>query len=125
LPATSFISPSPCGPATQDVEHATHKLIAATIHPSGDFSAAPGARTLIIQGHPNQARSQTTAGEPTVSHSPDPAHAGRPPWAVVAACLAAVYIVWGTTYLAIKITLDTMPPFSMGASRFLIAGMVM
>lgn len=35
---------------------------------------------------------------------------------------AILYIVWGSTYLAIKIAIDTMPAFMMGATRFLIAG---
>jgi drug/metabolite transporter (DMT)-like permease len=35
---------------------------------------------------------------------------------------AAVYIIWGTTYLAIKIGLQHMPPFIMASLRYLIAG---
>ena len=35
---------------------------------------------------------------------------------------AIVYVVWGSTYLAIRIGLDTLPPFLLGASRFLVAG---
>ncbi len=35
---------------------------------------------------------------------------------------AIVYVVWGSTYLAIRIGLDTLPPFLLGATRFLIAG---
>jgi drug/metabolite transporter (DMT)-like permease len=36
--------------------------------------------------------------------------------------LIAVYIVWGSTYLAIRFAVETMPPFLMAAARFLIAG---
>ncbi|HYC52614.1 MAG TPA: EamA family transporter [Gemmatimonadaceae bacterium] len=35
---------------------------------------------------------------------------------------AAVYVVWGSTYLFIKYAIETMPPFMMGAARFLVAG---
>ena len=35
---------------------------------------------------------------------------------------ASVYIVWGSTYLFIKYAIETMPPFLMGAGRFVIAG---
>ena len=35
---------------------------------------------------------------------------------------AAVYVVWGSTYLFIKYAIETMPPFLMGAGRFAIAG---
>jgi drug/metabolite transporter (DMT)-like permease len=36
--------------------------------------------------------------------------------------LFVVYIVWGSTYLAIRFAVQTMPPFLMAALRFLIAG---
>jgi drug/metabolite transporter (DMT)-like permease len=36
--------------------------------------------------------------------------------------LIAVYMVWGSTYLAIRFAVETMPPFLMAATRFLIAG---
>lgn len=45
-------------------------------------------------------------------------------WAVAAA-LAAVYILWGSTYLGIKVALDGYPPFLLGAVRMLIAGSLM
>lgn len=35
---------------------------------------------------------------------------------------AIVCVVWGTTYLGIKFALETIPPFSIGALRYLIAG---
>ena len=38
---------------------------------------------------------------------------------------AAVYIIWGSTYIAIRYAIDTLPPFLMAASRFLIAGTIL
>ena len=38
---------------------------------------------------------------------------------------AAVYIIWGTTYLAIRIAVQTIPPFFMAGTRFVIAGSLM
>jgi drug/metabolite transporter (DMT)-like permease len=35
---------------------------------------------------------------------------------------AAVYIVWGSTYLAIHVVVDTLPAFTSAAIRFVIAG---
>jgi drug/metabolite transporter (DMT)-like permease len=35
---------------------------------------------------------------------------------------AVIYLVWGSTYLGIRITLESMPPFLMAAARFLVAG---
>ena len=37
-------------------------------------------------------------------------------------CLAATWLVWGSTYLAIKIALVSLPPFLQMGSRFLVAG---
>ena len=34
----------------------------------------------------------------------------------------AVCLIWGTTYLAIKVALETIPPFLMGGLRYLAAG---
>jgi len=36
--------------------------------------------------------------------------------------LAIVYVVWGSTYLAIRVAVETLPPFLMASIRFLIAG---
>ncbi len=33
-----------------------------------------------------------------------------------------IYVVWGSTYLAIKWSVETIPPFLMAATRFLLAG---
>lgn len=35
---------------------------------------------------------------------------------------AAVYVIWGSTYLFIKYAIEAIPPFMMGATRFLLAG---
>lgn len=35
---------------------------------------------------------------------------------------AAVYIIWGSTYLFIKYAIESIPPFMLGASRFLLSG---
>jgi drug/metabolite transporter (DMT)-like permease len=49
------------------------------------------------------------------------AFARRSP-AAVAVALATIYLVWGSTYLAIRVTDRTMPPLLMSSVRFLIAG---
>ena len=35
---------------------------------------------------------------------------------------AAIYLIWGSTYLGIRIAVETMPPFLMAGVRFLVAG---
>ncbi|MGZ8437183.1 MAG: EamA family transporter [Candidatus Limnocylindrales bacterium] len=47
---------------------------------------------------------------------------GRPPTWIG---LLILYVVWGSTYLGIAIAIDTIPPFLMAATRFLIAGSVL
>ncbi len=39
--------------------------------------------------------------------------------------LWAVYIIWGSTYLAIAITVETLPPLLAVSSRFIVAGAIM
>jgi drug/metabolite transporter (DMT)-like permease len=38
---------------------------------------------------------------------------------------AAVYIIWGTTYLAIKIGIEFIPPYIMASLRYFIAGVLL
>ncbi|HEX6587899.1 MAG TPA: drug/metabolite exporter YedA [Longimicrobiales bacterium] len=40
------------------------------------------------------------------------------------AAFAAVYLIWGSTYLAIRFALETLPPFLMAGARFLTAGAI-
>lgn len=76
--------------------------------------------------------------QPPVNNLPEPAEAGlwpaRIPWLAgrcapdpvfclrLAAAFTAVYTIWGSTYLAIRLAIDTLPPFTMAGVRFLIAG---
>lgn len=41
------------------------------------------------------------------------------------AALGTIYIVWGSTYMAIAVVVREMPPFVAGCLRFLVAGVVM
>lgn len=45
--------------------------------------------------------------------------------AKVIAAFAIVYIIWGSTYLAILYAIETLPPFLMAAARFLTAGVLL
>ncbi len=40
-------------------------------------------------------------------------------------CLLITYVVWGTTYLAIRFTLESFPPLWMMGTRFLCAGLML
>src|SRR3984957_4560329 len=53
-----------------------------------------------------------------------PAAAKPSPW-LVSACLLAVYIVWGTTYFAIKVAIEGIAPFFLVGTRFVVAGVIL
>ena len=44
---------------------------------------------------------------------------------ILIAAFAAVYIFWGSTYLAIKYAIETLPPFLMAGGRFVVAGAIL
>src|SRR5690606_8935580 len=44
------------------------------------------------------------------------------PRAMVIGAFLIVYVVWGSTYLGIKIAIETLPPLTMAGLRFVIAG---
>jgi drug/metabolite transporter (DMT)-like permease len=53
-----------------------------------------------------------------------PPHVNRfPP--LILACLAATWFVWGSTYLAIKFSLASFPPFFGMGTRFIVAGIAL
>ena len=39
--------------------------------------------------------------------------------------MLSIYFLWGSTYLAIRIAVETIPPFLMAGTRFLIAGIIL
>jgi drug/metabolite transporter (DMT)-like permease len=39
--------------------------------------------------------------------------------------LASVYLIWGSTYLAIRFAVDSIPPYFMAGTRFLISGFLL
>jgi drug/metabolite transporter (DMT)-like permease len=54
----------------------------------------------------------------------NPAAAKPAAWLIVA-CLLAVYIVWGTTYFAIKVAIEGFAPFFLVGTRFVVAGVLL
>lgn len=54
------------------------------------------------------------------------AQAGTRRWpGLIVACLAATWLIWGSTYLAIKWALVSFPPFFQMGSRFVAAGLML
>jgi drug/metabolite transporter (DMT)-like permease len=64
-----------------------------------------------------------TAGE---GPAPAPAAAAvRPPAVELMAAFTAIYFVWGSTFLAIRYAVETIPPFAMMAARCLLGGAIL
>ena len=51
-----------------------------------------------------------------------PSSAAPAPQALVLAAFAAVYLIWGSTYLGIRLAIDSLPPLLMAGTRFVLAG---
>ena len=45
--------------------------------------------------------------------------------ALLGAGLATIYVVWGTTYLGIRLSVETIPPFFLSGVRYLSAGLLL
>ncbi|MFM2066408.1 MAG: hypothetical protein RLZZ584_1317 [Pseudomonadota bacterium] len=70
----------------------------------------------------------TSPDAPAAAATPAPLAPAAPrkgPSRRVLACLAATWLVWGSTYLAIKFALPSFPPFVQMGSRFLTAGVIL
>jgi drug/metabolite transporter (DMT)-like permease len=72
----------------------------------------PGRDTFDMPTLASPAHATPAAGRP-----------GLPP--LLWLCLAATWVVWGSTYLAIKYALISFPPFLQMGSRFLVAGVLL
>ncbi|HSJ50409.1 MAG TPA: EamA family transporter [Actinomycetota bacterium] len=57
--------------------------------------------------------------------APGPSTHGRAPVAAIWTALSAVYVIWGTTYLAIRVANETLPPLIAAGVRFAVAGAVL
>lgn len=74
--------------------------------------------------HPEEGRPSAAGG---VAAAPT-ARAGlpvTPPWALVVVALAVVYVVWGSTYLGIRIVVEEAPPLTAMGQRYCLAGLVL
>ena len=66
--------------------------------------------------------SSTDHKERKVSHSDPATSQYRASPLTVWTALGAVYLIWGSTYLAIRFAVETLPPFLSAAARFITSG---
>ena len=82
--------------------------------PPSDFRPlAVGVRVPLLPVRPSVPGARPVAADHTPSR------------AALILAFAAIYVIWGSTYLGIRITLETMPPFLMAAARFIFAGSIL
>src|SRR6185503_7477872 len=98
------------------------------------YSPAPNGRISPMNGDPATRQEVlrlagliyvSTQVKPHVVRENEKAAPVRRVSLVAWTCLVIVYFVWGSTYLFIRIGVETMPPLLMAAARFLVAGMIM
>jgi drug/metabolite transporter (DMT)-like permease len=65
----------------------------------------------------SDASTSSTAVALAAEHTPK-----APTRSALILAFAAIYLIWGSTYLGIRVAVETMPPFLMAALRFAIAG---
>jgi drug/metabolite transporter (DMT)-like permease len=82
-------------------------------------TVAPGGGFLFAQTS-RRTRRATHMKTATNNDAKSPA----PLWLVIAA-FAAIYVIWGSTYLGIRYAVESIPPFLMAGSRNLIAGLLL
>src|SRR3982750_892857 len=49
----------------------------------------------------------------------------QPPRFQIILAFAALYLIWGSTYLGILFAIQSIPPFLMAGARFFLAGLIM
>lgn len=86
-------------------------------------STVPGLAAVAVAASPAtepaplpRASSGTSAAAPAIKRGIDPR---------LIACLAAVYVIWSSTYLAMRIVVTELPPLLTAGMRFSVAGLVL
>lgn len=68
-------------------------------------------------------RARPAIAGPKKDDSPGPSAASPlPSRSALILAFAAIYVIWGSTYLGIRIAVQTIPPFAMAGIRFIVAG---
>lgn len=87
--------------------------VSAALCPSGFSHLSASDSPRVFRMSSNSAPQRGPAPTPTP---------GDPPVGKLLLAFAAVYFIWGSTYLAIRWAIETMPPLGMASLRFFIAG---
>jgi len=83
------------------------------------------ARRQLIDRGATRPRESWAEGPGSVPGQAGPSSPGRTRLLSVLLALGTLYIVWGSTYLGIRIAIHTIPPLLMASTRFAIAGVLL
>ena len=68
-------------------------------------------------------KSTALAAKPLAASAlPAAVTAEKPARSALILAFAAIYLIWGSTYLGMRVAVESMPPFLMAGVRFLTAG---
>ncbi len=87
-------------------------------HPALDHSSVPTADATLRVPAP-----AVRAAAPAEDARTAPLPVARNPGILLG--MLVLYVVWGSTYLAIAVAVQTIPPFVMAATRFVLAGLIL
>ena len=90
---------------------------------------SPARRATEVVARPGRAHAPglrfDQPSAPAVPLFPVTTPAKHPSRTALLLAFAAIYLIWGSTYLGIRVAVETMPPFLMAGMRFLIAGAIL
>ena len=90
------------------------------------FSHAPSRMMAFVRGGQlGEVKMVNIGGRPVIVPKPNPAAQKRNDSIKVALAFLAIYIVWGSTYLAIRYAVETIPPLVTAGIRHTIAGSIL
>src|SRR5947209_3897947 len=75
--------------------------------------------------HIDISQTKDTAEERNVAQTTTPSIDKKPNSLAIIVSIISLYILWGATYLGMRIALQSFPPFLLAGIRFLIAGILM
>src|SRR5215471_9909346 len=90
------------------------------------FLDEPSRMPALIRSHRlAEAKMVNIGGRPVIVSKANPAAHKRKDSIKVALAFVAIYIVWGSTYLAIRYAVETIPPLVTAGIRHTIAGSIL
>lgn len=91
----------------------------------GTATVSPLATPSLIRDAASEKSHTSIARHRLACASVTPERFRARPALAIGAALALVYVIWGSTYLAIRVGIRTIPPFLLGSVRFILAGAIL